>query len=84
MEAIGQKRDKIPEHMARAREAMKQQQRRRVSGPGLAIEDLQPVHVGRSIPDGSHCISPRVDNRVDDFGKVAASLRLCAGLFAVA
>ena len=33
VKAIGQQRDEIAEHVARAREAVKQQQRRRIRGP---------------------------------------------------
>jgi hypothetical protein len=58
VEAIGQERDEIAEHVARAGEAVKQQQRRRIGAPGLAIKDLETVHVGRTIFDGSHCVSP--------------------------
>ena len=54
MEAIGQKRDEVAEHVARAREAVKQQQLRGVGGARLAIEDLEAVHVGGSIVDGGH------------------------------
>jgi hypothetical protein len=58
VEAIGEERDEIPKHVARAGEAMKQQQRRRIGAPSLATEDHETVHVGRTIFDGSHCVSP--------------------------
>ena len=58
VEAIGQKRDQIPEHVARAWDAMEQQQRRRVGGSGLAIKDSHAVYIGRAIFDGGHCVSP--------------------------
>ena len=64
VEAIRQLRDQIPEHVARARETMKQQQHRGVGGAGLAIEDLQAVHIGGPVFDGSHRDSPDI-NRVD-------------------
>ena len=49
VEAIGQERDEVAEHVARAREAVQQQQLRRVGGAGLAIEDLEAVHIGGAI-----------------------------------
>ena len=58
VETIGQMRDQIPEHVARAREAVKQQQRRCVGGAGLAIRDLQAVHIGGAVFDRSHWDSP--------------------------
>src|ERR1700742_1158064 len=48
-EAIGQKRDEVAEHMARAGEALQQQQVWRAGRTGLAIEDFATVHVGGSI-----------------------------------
>src|SRR5207249_4049312 len=39
-------------------EAVKQQQRGRIGAAGLAIEDLQAVHIGRTIFDDRHCVSP--------------------------
>jgi hypothetical protein len=54
VEAIGQKRDEIPEHVAGAREAMKQQQRRRVDSGGLSVEYLQSVDVGLAVIDRGH------------------------------
>jgi len=58
MDAIGKQRDEIPEHVACAREAVQQQERRGMRRAGLAIEDLQSVHVDGSIVDGSHRYSP--------------------------
>jgi hypothetical protein len=56
--AIGETRDEIAEHVARARKAMKQQQRRCAFGPGLAIKDLQAVYICGPIFVGSHWSSP--------------------------
>ena len=42
---IGQKRDEVTEHMARAREAVQQQQLRCIRRPRFAIEDLEAVHI---------------------------------------
>src|SRR5437879_3216902 len=41
MKAIGEMRDEVTEHVARARETVKQQQRRRIRRPCLAVEYLQ-------------------------------------------
>src|SRR5262249_24828533 len=54
METVGQEWDEVPEHVARGREAMKQQQIGRVGRFNLTIEDLQAVQVGGAIFDGSH------------------------------
>jgi hypothetical protein len=54
--ATMQKRDEIPEHVARAREAMKQEQHGCVGSPGLTVKDLQAVHIGGSVFDGGHWI----------------------------
>jgi hypothetical protein len=56
--AIGEKRNEIPKHMTRTREAVEQQQRRRVCAARLAIEDVESVHVGFSISDSVHVSSP--------------------------
>ena len=58
MEAVGEQRDQVAEHMARAREAVQQQQLRRARRARLAIEDLEAVHVGGAIGDGGHDASP--------------------------
>jgi hypothetical protein len=52
--AIGEKRDNIPKHMTCTREAVEQQQRRRVCAARLAIEDVESVHVDLSISDSGH------------------------------
>ena len=54
VEAIGEARDQIAEHVAGAREAMEQQQLRRAGLAGFAIEDVEAVHVGFAIIDGGH------------------------------
>src|SRR6516162_7316148 len=54
VEAIGQERDEVAEHVAGAREAVQQQQLRGARRTGLAIEDLEAVHVGGSVLDGGH------------------------------
>src|SRR5882724_45558 len=63
VEAIGQERDEVPEHMACAWEAMKQQQRGRAGSSGVAIEDLKAVHGDSAIFDGSHGASPSLNWR---------------------
>src|SRR5262249_6068456 len=54
--SVGKERDQIPEHVARAREAMQQQELWRMRGPCFAIENLETVDIGRAIPDGLHRI----------------------------
>ncbi len=54
VEAIGQQRDEVAEHVAGAREAVQQQQLRGARWARLAIEDVEAVHVGGAIGDGSH------------------------------
>ena len=58
VEAVGQQRDQVAEHVARAREAVQQQQLRRIRRARLAIEDLEAVHVGGAIGDGGHGAFP--------------------------
>src|SRR5258708_3710070 len=58
VETVGQERDKVPEHVARAREAVKQQQLRRIRRARLAIEDAEAVQVGGAIADAGHWLSP--------------------------
>ena len=41
VEPVGQQRDEVAEHVARAREAVQQEQPRRIRGARLAIEDLE-------------------------------------------
>src|SRR5215813_9830697 len=47
MKAIRQKWNQVPKHVARAREAVKQEKLRRIDRPRLAIEDLEPVDIAR-------------------------------------
>src|SRR5262249_6852136 len=63
MEAIGQERDEVAEHVARTRKAMEQQQLLGVRRTRLAIEDVKAVHVRRAIPDSGHGASPLKDLR---------------------
>src|SRR4029077_7981779 len=41
-------------HVARAREAVQQQQPRRIGRPRFAIEDLETVDIGHAISDRHH------------------------------
>src|SRR5262249_44682694 len=52
--AIGKKRDQIAEHMASARKAMQQQQRRSFSPPGLAIGNLEAIHISGEVVGRGH------------------------------
>ena len=54
MKFVGEERDQVTEHVARAREAVQQQQLRRVGRPRLAIENLETIDVGRAVPDRRH------------------------------
>src|SRR6266540_1896773 len=74
VETIGQKRDQIPEHVARAWEAMQQQQRRRGGGSGFAIKDFHAVYIGRAIFDGGHCISPVSPEQLRETAGLSACL----------
>jgi hypothetical protein len=58
MEAIGQERYEIAEHMTRGREAMEQQQLGSIDRPCLTIEDIEAVDVGGAVFDGGHVDSP--------------------------
>src|SRR5262249_8026077 len=59
VEAIAQKRDQVPKHVAGGRKAMQQQELRRARRNGLAVEDLQAVHVHGAIVDVGQGASPR-------------------------
>ena len=50
-ESIGEQRDQITKHVARARETVQQQQLRRIGWPRFTIEDLETVDIGRAISD---------------------------------
>ena len=54
VEAVGQQRDQVPEHVARAGETVQQQQRERVGGSGFPVKELKPVDVDGSKSDGTH------------------------------
>src|SRR5262249_59587357 len=54
MKPVSEKRDQVAEHVARAREAMQQQELGRIRSPRLTIENLETVDVGRAIADGRH------------------------------
>ena len=64
VEAIREQRDQITEHVAGARKAMQQQQLRRIRRPGLAIEDLEAVHIGGPVFDGSHWPTPWLNREI--------------------
>jgi hypothetical protein len=49
---------KIAKHVAGARESVEKQQLRRSSSSSFPIEDLEAVHVGSLVLDGSHGVSP--------------------------
>ena len=59
VKAVGQARDEVSEHVARAGKAMKQQQLGRLGIPGFAIEDVEPFDVDRAVSHGGHLNSPR-------------------------
>ena len=52
--SAGEQRDQITKHVARAREAVQQQQLRCVGWPRFTIEDLETVDIGRAISDRHH------------------------------
>src|SRR5262249_60057981 len=58
MKPVGEERDQIAEHVARAREAMQQQELRRIGWPGLAIENLEAVDIGGAVADGGPLYPP--------------------------
>jgi len=58
VEAVGQERDQVAEHMAGGREAVQQQQLRGARRARLAVEDVAAVHIGGPIVDGSHGAFP--------------------------
>ncbi len=62
-EFVGEQRDQVTKHVARAREAVQQQQLRCVSRPRFTIEDLEAVDIGRSIPD-RHYENPPATKRI--------------------
>jgi hypothetical protein len=54
LEAIGQERDQIAEHVTGTGEAMEQQQLGGVRRACSTIEDVKPVYVGSAVLDGGH------------------------------
>ena len=54
MQAVGQAGNEVAEHVARAGEAVEQQQRGRLGIPGFAVEDIEPVDGDRAIANGNH------------------------------
>jgi hypothetical protein len=61
VEAIGEKRDEIVEHVASAGEAVQQQRFRGALRTGLAIEDLEAIGVSSLVLDARHETSPSTD-----------------------
>ena len=60
MEAVGEQRDQIAEHMARGGEAVQQQQLRRMGAARFAIEDVEAVDIDGVIGrNGGHGFDPR-------------------------
>ena len=58
METVGEQRDEIAKHMARRREAMQQQELRRVRAACFAVEHIAIVDLGGPIMDGGHDAFP--------------------------
>jgi hypothetical protein len=54
MKSIGEQRDQVTKHVARAREAVQQQQLRRAGWPRFAIKDLETIDIGRAISHWCH------------------------------
>src|SRR5260370_31389279 len=63
MKPVREERDQVAEHVARAREAVQQQQLRRLGWPRLALENVETVDIARAIADRRHktllCLYPR-------------------------
>jgi hypothetical protein len=51
MKSVGEERDQVTEHVARGREAVQEQQLRRIGWPRLAIENLETIDIGRAVSD---------------------------------
>ena len=69
MKSVGQKRDQVPEHVARTREAVPQQRLRRIRWPGLAIEHLKPWTSAMRNLTGA--INSPASEDIHDIGRVA-------------
>jgi hypothetical protein len=54
MKSVGEQRDQVTKHVARAREAVQQQQLRGICWSRLAIKDLETVNIGLAISDSRH------------------------------
>jgi hypothetical protein len=54
MESVGEERDQVTEHVARAREAVQEEQRPRIGWPRLAKKDLETIDIGGAVFDGRH------------------------------
>jgi hypothetical protein len=52
--SVSEQRDQITKHVARAREAVEQQQLRCVGWSSLAIENIETIDIGRAISDRRH------------------------------
>ena len=51
---VGEQRDQLAKHVARGREAVQQQERRRVRCSGLPVEHRQAIHFCRAICGFGH------------------------------
>jgi hypothetical protein len=54
VKSISEERDKITEHVARAREAVQQKHLRRVGWSCFAIKNLEAIDISRAISDMRH------------------------------
>src|SRR5215831_12217201 len=52
--SVGEQRNQIAKHVARAREAVQQQQLRCIGWPRFTIEDLETVNIGRAVSQMHH------------------------------
>ena len=53
--AIRERRDQIAEHVRRSRKAVQQQHNGRIRGPRFAIEDIDPIDLGRAVMNDWDC-----------------------------
>ena len=63
MEAVGEQRDEIAEHVAGGWEAVQQQQLRRARGASFAVENVAAVDLGGAIVDAGHDACPFARDR---------------------
>src|SRR5262245_13784256 len=54
MKPVSEERDQVTEHVAGAREAVQQQELRRLGRPRLAIEHLEAIDISRAVLDRRH------------------------------